>query len=821
MKGQATEIWQIYNRGKSTLEIPVYQRNYDWGILQCSRLFDDLERLARADRREHPKHFFGAVVGKPEGSFRWIVIDGQQRLTTISLLILALAHAIENDDIDVDEEELGQNLVEDYLLIDGNKRETKFKLKPVKNDAAAYQALFGPQKNFIDSSNITANYRFFRKRLEDTDLSADMVWDAISRLEIMHLDLEEHDDPQRIFESLNSTGLDLSEADKIRNFVLMNQHIDEQERLYEERWNPLEKNVDYRTDWFIRWYLVSKTSRTPKESDVFEAFKIYAQRAPVNISHILDEMHDYSKYCRDITKAATGIAGVDRQLRRMLPILGDVTLPFLMPVLRDTRDQIISEADLLAVLEVLESYLFRRITCTIATNALNKIFATAYSELQKLRSAEQSYADLLMYMLRRRDGGSGRFPNDAEFQENFATRDSYRLRSSYRRYLFDALENGDSRDTRDIAASIANGDLTVEHIMPQKLTEAWREELGSDYQRIHDIWQNRIANLTVTGYNSAYSNSSFQRKKTMQQGFNSSPYRLNSDVKNASRWGEEELQQRSQRLTAEALEYWPFIETSFAPPEVILPTEPMGDEAPFRGRTIVAYQFNDANETVGSWRDMIIRVVSLLLQQNRQAVLEFALQENQLVTDVETIKDGDRRFAIVDPGLAVFVSTNTMTKIELLRRLFSYLDLETEELVFTLKPLQNDQEETTAEEAEQPQQSLYAPITKFLPQFQEATTGSVSLDDTADLRKGFSKEFAPFKRDNPMAYLDGQSAEAFSASTPVRTMAAEQILALISLSLDMAQMMGPSILHQEISNGRFSAYLEQLTEFDQHIHQTN
>ncbi|HCT14070.1 MAG TPA: hypothetical protein DIW82_04550, partial [Corynebacterium nuruki] len=284
LKGQPTEIWKIYNRANSTLEIPVYQRNYDWGIAQCARLFDDLEALAAADREKQPRHFFGAVVGKSEGSWKWVVIDGQQRLTTISLLILAIAHAVEAGDIEAGEDpDLARKLVDDFLLVDANPNNLKFKLKPVKNDAAAYQALFGPEDDFVASSNVTANYRYFRERLRKTSLTAGQVWDAVSRLEVMHLDLEAHDDPQRIFESLNSTGLNLSESDKIRNFVLMNQKLDEQNRLYEQRWNPIEENVDYRTDWFIRWYLTAKTNRTPKESDIFEAFKRFAARSEESV----------------------------------------------------------------------------------------------------------------------------------------------------------------------------------------------------------------------------------------------------------------------------------------------------------------------------------------------------------------------------------------------------------------------------------------------------------------------------------------------------------------------------------------------------------
>lgn len=300
LRGEPKPSWKIFSQTGTSLQIPVYQRNYDWGVPQCERLVDDLEALARSDPREHPKHFFGSVVGQPEGSWLWIVIDGQQRLTTVSLLMVAIVHAVRSGDLELSPADgLVANL-NNYLLVDSNPHDLKFKLKPVKNDAAAYRALFGPEEDFIASSNVTANYRYFRTRLAKTGLTATEIRDAIERLEVMHLDLEAHDDPQRIFESLNSTGLDLSESDKIRNLVLMNQPSAEQTRLYEQRWNPIEENVDYHTDWFIRWYLTTKTNKSPRESDVFEASKRFVPRSKMSIP----DLHRWTAVCAGRTSSS-------------------------------------------------------------------------------------------------------------------------------------------------------------------------------------------------------------------------------------------------------------------------------------------------------------------------------------------------------------------------------------------------------------------------------------------------------------------------------------------------------------------------------------
>lgn len=803
MKGQPTEIWKIYDKANSTLEIPVYQRNYDWGTTQCARLFDDLEQLAEADREKQPKHFFGAVVGKNEDSWTWIVIDGQQRLTTISLLILALAHATEAGDIDPGKDpDLAHKLVDDFLLVDSDPRKLKFKLKPVKNDAAAYKALFGPDDDFIDSSNITANYRYFREHLNKTKLTANQIWDAISRLEVMHLDLESHDDPQRIFESLNSTGLNLSESDKIRNLVLMNQKLSEQERLYEERWNPIEQNVDYRTDWFIRWYLTAKTNKTPKESDIFEAFKRFTSRSGENMPEILGDMFEYSKNSRAITHADTGIPAVDRRLRRVNLIFIDATHPFLMPLVSDVKQGVITEQDLDDVLHVIETYTFRRLACQIPANSMAMIFATAYKDIRRLRTADQSYASLMTYVLRRRDGGSARFPTDTDFRESFESRDFYHVRPTHRQYLFDVLENGDSKDNRDIAGKIESGDLTIEHIMPQTLTSTWREELGPDAEQVHDLWENRIANLTVTGYNSAYSNSSFSTKKSMDDGLNASPYRLNEDVKSAERWDEEALKSRSRHLVETALEYWGSIETDFRPPEVVRPTIPMSTDTSFRRRDVTAYEFGDVSETVTDWAQLTTKVLGVLLQQHRAALLAFAEKES-LMSVAPLAPD----LRLVDPSLGVRLSNTTNTKIGLLRRIFEALDLDPEDMIFTLRPDKeaSDQPGSDNEKVES-SPGPYAALTKFQDAVDEDAALKVDIEDTAELRTEFVKEFESFRQDDWMA----QPLGTFLAGTQPEEMTADQVVAVINGLLVTEAMMDPGAVHKSIIEGSMSAYLSQL-----------
>src|SRR5699024_3648079 len=442
------------------------------------------------------------------------------------------------------------------------------------------------------------------------------------------------------------------------------------------------------------------------------------------------------------------------RLHRANLIIGDVVHPFLMQVVKDAWHGETTEKDLDDVIRIIESYIFRRLMCQVAANALNTIFATAYSEIRKLRTEGQTYADLFTWILRRRDGGSGRFPNDADFRESFETRDCYRLRPTYRQYLFDVLENGDSKDNRDIADKLASWDLTVEHIMPQTLNHAWEEELGPNYEEVHDIWENRIGNLTISGYNSAYSNSSFQKKKSMPDGFNSSPYRLNADIKTVDRWTEEAMQERSKRLLQQAVDYWTFIETDFRPPEVVRPTEPLGDDTSFRGSVVTAYEYGDVSETVTDWAHLTPKVISILLEQNRAKLLEFANTE-ALLTTSPAERESERGMRMVDPSLGVFVNNNTDSKIELFRRVFEALDLDTEELVFTLRPPSTDSEKVFPAEPVVQRESTYSALTKFLDAVTEASVLKPSIEFTSDLRDELSSEFRPFHRESWLQDLNG------------------------------------------------------------------
>ncbi|WP_202421819.1 DUF262 domain-containing protein [Gordonia sp. SID5947] len=787
----------MFDGNSKHLLIPVYQRNYDWKLKHCARLFDDLVDIVGQDRETH---FFGAIVGHPEDSFTYVVIDGQQRLTTSSLLMLALVHSLEDGTVTSKDSNLAAKIRDSYLVLKDKHAAVKFKLKPVKNDNDAYSRLLRGDTP-IESSTVTANYRYFRERIAGGELGGDQIWNAIFRLQVMALDLEKQDDPQRIFESINSTGLELSEADKIRNVVLMHEQSHDQEDLYENYWNRIEKAVEYRTDWFIRFYLISKTGKTPRQDAVYEAFREYQSNSKASTRDILAEMRDYAEYSRELNTASTGIAAADKRLRRFNMVKHDVTLPLTMPLLGEVKAGTVSAEDFTQVMVILDSYLFRRFISGVLTSALNKIFATLYSEVHRLRGEGDRFSDVLAYSLRRRTA-SGRFPTDDEFKESFTTRNLYNIKGENRSYLFECLENNWSNDTHDIAKALESQSISIEHIMPQTLTPAWRNDLGDNAEDIHATWCNRIGNLTVTGYNSSYSNSTFSSKKKRDNGFDASPYRLNALLKSSDVWSVAQLEERTKALTAIALKYWPLPSTQFEPYVPPLPTMPMGDDESFTNRTVVSFEFGDTRKTVASWKDAFLDVIRILVDDRREEVFAYAAESNDLavVDDSHEVSSSE---SLVIPGLTVMTATSTRSKLTVLRKMFDHLEIDTDDLVFTLRNTDTVEPEDTVVEP-----GPYAELTKFLPEVEGLSSASSTEEDTRPLRDEFTSAFAAFTVTNLQTALPGKNLPDLETEGFIGTATAEDVLAALSMMFQVEGLMPQ--FHRLITSGIVARWLTVL-----------
>ncbi|WP_158276265.1 DUF262 domain-containing protein [Bifidobacterium callitrichidarum] len=649
--------------------IPVYQRNYDWKREQCERLFDDLEDVVK---RERESHFFGSIVSQTDGDTK-IIIDGQQRITTVYLLLAALLRQIRDEAIPVGTNDRLAEFIEDEYLIDRYARDdSKLKLKLVKGDQAALAKIMNPKQEEDDKldgeSNVTINYQFFLKRIAECGLDAESIERAVEKLEIIDIRLERDDDAQLIFESLNSTGLDLSEGDKIRNLMLMNLPAEQQEYRYEHYWNVMERNTAYDVSAFIRDYLTMKTRRTPVINRVYPEFRQFAKS--LDSLALLEDLLRFSRYYGRITGIIQEHTQIDNALKRIRLLEMSVVNPFLLSLLAYADEGHLSGKDLVKVFNIVEDYLFRRWMCNIATNALNKIFAGLHHEVLRGMATDDDYCESLKYALLRREG-SGRFPRDEEFRRAFDERNMYEIRR-IRLYLYDCLENGDNVERVNVVDMLEDGTLSVEHIMPQTLSRQWRDALGPDADVIHDRWLNRMGNLTLTGYNSKYSNSEFASKRDCEHGFRDSGLKLNRFVADCDIWDEPHISERNERLWQRFLELWPALSTSYQPVAEERENHTLDEDFMFTNRKIAAYTFQGARHTVKTWVDMMRDVLSDLYGIDPVAFRAVAFSDK---FPARYFSDSHLEYGFeVGPGVWFNPGSSTSTKLDVLGRIIEKID---------------------------------------------------------------------------------------------------------------------------------------------------
>lgn len=689
MDGHKQQLTYLIEGKKTRFVIPVYQRNYDWKTEQCGRLFDDLEDVILADR---PEHFFGSIVSQTPRNER-VVIDGQQRITTVFLLFAALKHQLEAGVVTSEDDDLAGD-IDDYYLVDRKHvKDQKLRLKLVKNDSNAFAAvLSGDDGKLIKGSNVTQNYTYFLDRISKMRISADELYEALQRLQVIDITLDYGDDAQLIFESLNSTGLDLSEGDKIRNFILMNLTQDVQEDYYENYWNVIEENTKYQVSDFVRFYLAAMDGKTPAMRNVYPAFRKYAEGAyhqdgaapgVIDTKSLLEKMLRYSRHYSALARPKTGNADLDRVLRRLSVMDMSVIYPFLLNLLEYRERGTIGDGDTASVLKIVESYLFRRWACGEPTNALNKIFETLHQDALKGVREGASYLDALTYVITHK-GGKGRFPDDHEFVASLHERDWYAIQNR-KLYLYDRLENGDSDERVSVVARLQDDTYSVEHVMPQTLSDSWKASLGTDWERIHGEWLNCLANLTITAYNSEYSNRDFATKRDMKDGFSDSGFRVSKWIAQQDTWGEDQLKQRERRLAKRLLELWPMPTTSYIPREVIPDVQTLGDDFDFTGRRISAFTFLGVRYPTKQWNEMEESVLRQVFELDSATLFRYLEQDGW---PASSFSDHEQHyFSKIADGLYARTSSSTSWKIELLRRVFDDCGIDQDELSFEMPPV--------------------------------------------------------------------------------------------------------------------------------------
>ena len=534
--------------------IPIYQRTYSWDERECRQLWDDIIRTGRNDKVA--AHFVGSIVYVEKGLYSvssqspLLVIDGQQRLTTVTLLIEALARSLG------DSEPLDgfspKKLRSYYLLNPLEEAERKYKLILSQTDKSSLIALLDQQpKPNEHSLRVEENFKFFRDRVAETKDDLVALCKGLAKLVIVDISLNrDQDNPQLIFESMNSTGRELTQADLIRNFILMGLEPQLQTKLYEQYWRPMEVDFGqegYAThfDAFMRHYLTFKTGDIPNVHEVYDAFKQYARSPKVSgVEGLVADVRTFAGYYCAMALGAEKDAELKAAFHDLRELKVDVAYPFLLELYNDHVAGMLGRDELLQMVRLVESYVFRRAVCAIPTNSLNKTFALLGRSLKKDRYVESVLASFLLLPSYRR------FPEDEEFKRELPLRDLYNF--PRRSYWLRRLENYDRKERVPV------DEYSIEHIMPQKeqLTAEWKKGLGEEWERIHQTYLHTLGNLTLTGYNSQYGFKPFAEKRDMEGGFKESPLRLNQGLGQLDQWNEETIRNRAGKLAGQAVKVW-------------------------------------------------------------------------------------------------------------------------------------------------------------------------------------------------------------------------------------------------------------------------
>ncbi|HAT68562.1 MAG: hypothetical protein A2481_02465 [Candidatus Yonathbacteria bacterium RIFOXYC2_FULL_47_9] len=563
MKASETKLLNFLKNAPQFV-IPIYQRTYCWTEKECLQLWDDILRAGADDNIV--VHFIGSVVYIDRADANvamWeplLVIDGQQRLTTVTLLLAALSKVEDSTSLI---EGFSAEMIREYYLCNRLEQgERYFKLILSQTDKTSLVAIIGNQDQPSEYSlRITQNFKLFEDLISSQKGDLSVVCKGLAKLLMVDVKLKRgEDNPQLIFESMNSLGKELSEADLIRNYILMGLEPELQTRLYEQYWRPMEVAFGqeaYGThfDAFMRHYLTVKTREIPNINAVYDAFKEHARVSRINAtndeSHVEDltrDIRDYARYFCTMALGAEPDADLKLAFQDLRELKVDVAYPFLLELYHDYKAGMLSKSDLLASVRLIEAYVFRRAICAIPTNSMNKTFASFAKALRKDRYFESIQAHFLGLQT------FHRFPTDEEFHRDLQTRDLYNFRSCS--YWLRRLENH-GRQERAIV-----NEFTIEHLMPQNknLSPEWIDALGGEWQRVQQTWLHTLGNLTLTAYNSEYSDRPFADKRDMpnapEKGLKQSPLKLNIGLGALESWNEATIKARASKLAGIAVGVW-------------------------------------------------------------------------------------------------------------------------------------------------------------------------------------------------------------------------------------------------------------------------
>lgn len=562
-----TTLNKLLNTSRQFI-VPIFQRNYSWQKSQYEQLWFDILRASKF--KEKQNHFIGSIVyidmGTPAGRpQQLLLIDGQQRLTTISILLCAIKDYVQKFNLETKLINLAK-IKNQFLYNSDEIDEDRYKLLLNVQDKETYIKLIDNTIFTVNkpATNIIKCYEFFYEHIEDfikQDGQIDEIYAGIFKLSLVSISLDkDSDNPQMIFESMNSTGKDLSQTDLLRNYLLMDLTPEKQTRLYKTYWKPMEelfgediyKNDVNKFDYFIRDFLTLKsdTGYICKINNVYENFKRYYLDNNCEKFAVLKDLFTYAKYYACIDLLQENDDELKLYWQEFKKLDSHVVYPFLLKLYDDYSRQILIKEDFKKIFQVVISYLWRRAICEIPTNSLSKTFAILYQAVNK-----DDYVNSIIKALVFKSSYK-RFPSDYEVREKLQTKDIYHFR--LRKYLLEALENYYHKEPIDL--NTAN--YTIEHIMPQNIEHnlSWQQMLGEDWQEVHSLYLHSLGNLTITGYNAEMSNKSFWEKVNGESGFKHSHLKLNESIAQCDVWNKKAIQRRTNILTDIILKIWKYPE---------------------------------------------------------------------------------------------------------------------------------------------------------------------------------------------------------------------------------------------------------------------
>lgn len=657
--------------------IPVYQRNYDWTLNECGKLFEDIISAESEDRRSH---FIGSIVYIHEGSFvagevnELVVIDGQQRLTTINILYVALyRYALETGIQHEAERIYNMFLTNQYVRNDSNK----LKLKQTDKNAQAFKAIIVKTENeFSHYSNVIENFKYFWSLVNESNFET--ILNGLKRLIFVEISLDrDKDDPQRIFESLNSTGLELSQSDLIRNYILMDLPHNEQTNIFETIWNPIEENAkDYQKQKslvsdYIRDYLTLKNKKIPNKNKVYDEFKsLYPDKRDESFKQELENIKSLSVHYRKfINPSVVTDLNIRRELEYISRLEINVAYPFLLQLFEDFDNGFIKEtSELVNILKLIQSFVWRRFIVGLPTNALNKIFMALYAEVD----TEEYYESVARALLKKR--GSYRFPSNEEIRVALKDKDLYNTKAKNRNYLFEMLENYN----QNVLVDLNNTRITIEHIFPRNPSEGWSNDLTSDeFFAFKEKYLNTIGNLTLSGSNEALSNKTFAEKKVLltngsEHGYQYSKLWLNSSLRDFDTWNISNFEKRLEQISERFLNIWKYPDVHIDEYDDSEEQNIFDAEKP-TFRKLEYFIFDNTKVDEEHVAQMYFYVIRKLYARNSQLLLS-----NQDVIKISRDPSSFRTPQEIVNGLYIEANIDSNSKFNILKRLLIIFDLEDE-----------------------------------------------------------------------------------------------------------------------------------------------